>query len=118
MLDKVELPKRLFRVQQEILARYDCIINLWVAYHNSGKFPDDFGREFYYAVGKLLQGTPIPELHLQHLDPAEIHSVVDNSKQLECALVKAKKTATGRKETRCQRRKKTRKAKLRQNRAK
>ncbi len=62
------ISSRVLNVQRELVARFDRISNLWVAYHNSGKYPDDFGREFYHAVGKLLQGYPLNKIELYHID--------------------------------------------------
>jgi len=92
--DNMQVPTRLLNAQREILVRYDRISNLWVAYHNSGKYPDDFGREFYYAIGKLLQGTPVPGLPLHHLDPEEVAPIVEHTKQFERALSGANGTMT------------------------
>jgi hypothetical protein len=92
--ENLQVPKRLLRAQRDILTRYDRISNLWVAYHNSGKYPDDFGREFYYAIGKLLQGAPVSDLPLHHLDPEEVEPIVEHTKQFERALSGANGTMT------------------------
>lgn len=92
--NKVQVPTRLLSAQRELLVRYDRISNLWVAYHNSGKYPDDFGREFYYAIGKLLQGAPVSGLPLHHLDPEEVDPIVEHTKQFERALSGANGTMT------------------------
>lgn len=53
---------------QKLLAlRCRDIANLYIAYTNSGKFPDEFGREFYHAVGDILNGVPINRLELHHI---------------------------------------------------
>lgn len=92
--DSVQIPTRVIAAQRDILMRFDRISNLWVAYHNSGKYPDDFGREFYYAVGKLLQGVNIDKLPLYHLDPEEVAPIVEHTKQFERALGGANGTMT------------------------
>ena len=79
------LSSRVLNVQRELLARFDRISNLWMAYHNSGKYPDDFGREFYHAVGKLLQGHPLERIELYHLT-SKIPSIVAYAKTFEKEL--------------------------------
>lgn len=62
---------------REILAE-KCrrISSLWVAYYNSGKSSDVFGREFYHAVGDVLNGTPLSKLELFHIDPKKIADIL------------------------------------------
>ena len=56
--------------------KLESISNLWIAYHGSGKYPDDFGREFFYAVGAILHGREVAQLELCHVNPAAIAQVV------------------------------------------
>ncbi len=72
---------RALRVQREILARYDRIVNLWVTYHNSHLSPDVFGREFYCAVGELMQGVSLEKLSICHIDPKNIEFIVSHGSQ-------------------------------------
>lgn len=87
------ISSRVLNVQREILARYDCISNLWVAYHNGDKFPDDIGREFFHAVGKILQGHSLDKLMLFHVDPKKIKQVVSHAALFDRA-VNGSKTKT------------------------
>lgn len=87
------LSSRVLNVQRELLTRFDRISNLWVAYHNSGKFPDDFGREFYHAVGKLLQGHPLSKIELYHISNV-IPSVVSYADTFEREMAGKKNTMT------------------------
>ncbi len=93
------LSSRVLNVQRDVLARFDRISNLWVAYHNSGKFPDDFGREFYHAVGKLLQGHPVDKIELYHISPAEVPKVVSYAEVFEREVIGKQKTMTEKKGT-------------------
>lgn len=72
------MARRMEKVQREIVQRYDHISNLYVAYMNSGKFPDEFGREFFHAVGEIIQGVPVKQLTLFHLDPTAVEDIVDH----------------------------------------
>lgn len=72
------MARRMEKVQREIVQRYDHISNLYVAYMNSGKFPDEFGREFFHAVGEIIQGVPIKQLTLFHLDSTAVEEIVDH----------------------------------------
>jgi len=65
---------RVQKVQKEIISRYDNIVNLWVSFHNSGKYVDEFAREFYHAVGRILQGVKLSPEELT----IELHEVVNN----------------------------------------
>ena len=67
------------RVQRELIERYSRISNLYIAYVNSGKFPDEFGREFFHAVGDILQGTSVDQLTLFHVESSSVAPVVDYS---------------------------------------
>jgi len=87
------LPDRVLNVQRDLLARFDRISNLWVAYHNSGKYPDDFGREFYHAVGKLLQGQPLDKVELYHISN-KIPTIVSNAEVFEKAVAENNNTMT------------------------
>jgi hypothetical protein len=63
--------------QKEIVKRYRSITDLWVAYHiKSDDGPETFGREFYVAVGELIQGVPPKKLELHHIDVRDIVPVV------------------------------------------
>jgi len=70
---------RVEKVQLEIIKRYDNISNLYVAYMNCGKHSDDFGREFFHAVGEILQGASVAQLTLYHLNRTEIEDIVDHT---------------------------------------
>lgn len=97
------LSSRVLSVQRELLARFDRISNLWVAYHNSGKYPDDFGREFYHAVGKLLQGHPLDKIELYHISN-KIPAVVSYAEVFEREVIGKNDTMTEQKKgTACQR---------------
>lgn len=52
------------------------ISNLFMAYHNSGKSSDIFGREFFHAVGDILNGTPLHRLEIFHIDAKKIPEVL------------------------------------------
>jgi len=67
---------RVQKVQQEIVARYNRVTNLYIAYMNSGELPDVIGREFFHAVGDVLQGKPVEQLELYHIDASSVESVV------------------------------------------
>jgi len=73
------MPQREERLQQEIIERYDRISNLYVAYINSGKFSDVFGREFFHAVGDILQGVSNKNLMLYHLAGTPLTDIVDHT---------------------------------------
>lgn len=51
------------------------ISSLFMAYYNSGKSSDVFGREFFHAVGDILNGTPLHRLEIFHIDPKKIPEV-------------------------------------------
>lgn len=72
------MARRMERIQREIVQRYDHISNLYVAYMNSGRFPDEFGREFFHAVGEIIQGVPVKQLTLFHLDSAAVEDIVNH----------------------------------------
>jgi hypothetical protein len=65
---------RVQKVQRDIVNRYDRIVNLWISFHNSGKYVDEFSREFYHAVGRILQGAQLTPEDLT----IELHEVVNN----------------------------------------
>jgi hypothetical protein len=67
------------KIQREIIERYDNISNLYVAYMNCGKHSDEFGREFFHAVGEILQGTPVRSLTLYHLDAPTVAGIVNHA---------------------------------------
>jgi hypothetical protein len=71
--------RRMEKIQRELIERYDNISNLYVAYMNSGKFPDEFGREFFHAVGDIIQGVPVKQLTLFHLDSTAVEGIVDHT---------------------------------------
>jgi len=72
------MARRVEKVQRELIERYDSISNLYVAYMNSGKFTDEFSREFFHAVGEIIQGIPIKQLTLFHLKPTVIEKLVNH----------------------------------------
>jgi len=59
-----------------LAARCQAILNLHIAYTNSGKFPDEFGREFFIAVGEILSGVPLEQIEVYHI-PQPIGVVVE-----------------------------------------
>jgi hypothetical protein len=67
---------RVSKVKDELVTRYHRIANLYIAYTNSGSFADEFGREFFHAVGDVLNGTPVEALTLHHIDAAAFEEVV------------------------------------------
>jgi len=68
---------RVQKTQMEILTRYKRIGNLWTGYYARSKDgPEVFGREFYHAVGELLQGKPLDVLELTHINAEELEEVV------------------------------------------
>ena len=73
------MAQRVEKLQKEIVGRYDRISNLYIAYVNSGKFSDEFGREFFHAVGDILQGVSHKNLTLYHLGNTPIPDVVDHT---------------------------------------
>jgi hypothetical protein len=76
--DRPQVP-RVQKVQREIIDRYDRIVNLWISFHNSGKYVDEFSREFYHAVGRILQGAQLTPEDLT----IELHEVVNNLEFIE-----------------------------------
>lgn len=66
---------------QELADRCRRISNLYIAYHNSGKSADEFGREFFVAVGEILNGTPIDELELYHVRAKDVEEVLTTPKK-------------------------------------
>ena len=69
---------RFSQVQLELVHRYDLVANLWVAYHNSGISPDVFGREFYCAVGEIMQGIPAEKLSVCHIKLTQIERIINH----------------------------------------
>jgi hypothetical protein len=67
---------RVLRAQRDVVARYRRISNLYVAYTNSDGSPGEYGREFFIAVGEILEGKSIEQLELFHIDVSEIEDVV------------------------------------------
>lgn len=78
--------RRVLQDQRDVLARLDDISNLWVAYHNSGKYPDEYGREFFHAVGHVLKGTTLQDLKLFHVEACSIEEVVSHARTFDAAL--------------------------------
>ena len=72
---------RVLRAQQDIVARYKRVANLWAAYLTSDAYPEDFGREFYHAVGEILEGKPLTELDLYHIDAAAVQDIIVHGKE-------------------------------------
>lgn len=68
-----KLPEELVK---ECADRYKQIADMWVAYHISNEDPAVFGREFYHAVGEILQGNPLNQLELYHIDTSTVKPVV------------------------------------------
>lgn len=68
------------KIKREILRRYAYISNLYIAYVNRGKDPEEVGREFFLAVGDILNGTPLDRLTLYHVDPEIITDVAQHLK--------------------------------------
>ena len=64
------------RTLASLAERCRRISNLFMAYHNSGKSSEVFGREFYHAVGDILNGTPLHRLEVFHVDPKKIPEVL------------------------------------------
>jgi hypothetical protein len=62
--------------QADLAERCRRVINLYIAYHNSGECADVFGREFYHAVGDILNGTSLKNLEVFHINPKSISEVV------------------------------------------
>jgi hypothetical protein len=71
------------REHHDALQRFDDITNLWMAYHNGPGFPDEYGREFFHAAGRILSGTPARKQSLHYLDTADIEEVVRHAKVFE-----------------------------------
>lgn len=69
------------RRQVELAERCQRIANLYIAYHNSGEAADVFGREFFYAVGDILNGTPIKNLEIFHINPREVTEVLSTKER-------------------------------------
>ena len=72
---------RVIRAQQDIVARYKRVANLWAAYLTSDAYPEDFGREFYHAVGEILEGKPLADLDLYHIDASKIQDIIVHGKE-------------------------------------
>lgn len=71
------MSKQIQKATKDLLARYRRIADLWIAYQvKSDESPAVYGREFYQAVGELLQGIPTKKLELHHIDVADVESVV------------------------------------------
>lgn len=68
--------ERTLKVQKEAITRYKRIADLWVAYYVHGEDPLEFGREFYHAVGDLLEGNPLSKLSLYHINNEDVQNVV------------------------------------------
>jgi len=81
------MKKRAQEAEAEALDRYRRIGNLWTGYYaQCSEGPEVFGREFFHAVGELLQGRDLEQLELMHISTNELEEVVF-----------AKKTKRGRK---------------------
>ncbi len=71
------MSKRVLKTQAEVITRYRRIADLWATYYaKCAEGPEVFGREFYHAVGELLQGNPLENLELVHLDICNLEAVV------------------------------------------
>jgi len=71
------------RAQQDIVARYRRVSNLYVAYTNSDGTPEEYGREFTIAVGELLEGQNINQLELFHINVDDVEDIVSYGKKEE-----------------------------------
>ncbi len=89
--------KQFIKVQKDALARYKRIADLWVAYYVHGEDPSEFGREFYHAVGELLEGVPVDKLMLHHVTPNQVESVVFTGRSNEKEKAKKECESTSRK---------------------
>lgn len=67
---------RVLRAQRDVVARYRRVSNLYVAYTNSDGSPGEYGREFFIAIGEILEGKTIEQLELFHIDKSEVEDVV------------------------------------------
>jgi hypothetical protein len=67
---------RVYRVQLEIIRRYNEISNLYVSYFNSSKSSDVYGREFFHAVGEILQGVPVDRVKSELYHIGAVDAVV------------------------------------------
>jgi hypothetical protein len=67
---------KVLQQQADLAERCRRVINLYIAYHNSGECADVFGREFYHAVGDILNGTSLKNLEVFHINPKNISEVV------------------------------------------
>lgn len=90
---------RVIRAQQDIIARYKRVANLWAAYLTSDAYPEDFGREFYHAVGEILEGKPLAELDLYHIDATKVQDIIVHGKEKN-DILKAKAQRSGRRKVR------------------
>lgn len=90
---------RVIRAQQDIVARYKRVANLWAAYLTSDAYPEDFGREFYHAVGEILEGKPLAELDLYHIDGSKVQDIIVHGKEKNDTL-KGKTQESGRRRVR------------------
>jgi hypothetical protein len=71
------MSKQIQKVHTDLLTRYRRIADLWIAYQVKNEDgPAVYGREFYQAVGELLQGLPTKKLELYHIDVTDVESVV------------------------------------------
>ena len=61
--------------EDELVTRYHRIANLYIMYTNCGSYADEFGREFFHAVGAILNGTPVDKLVLHHVAPKMFEEV-------------------------------------------
>jgi len=71
------MSERPIEVQTELIVRYRRVADLWVAYHvKCDNGPEEFGREFYHAVGEILQGVPLDRLELFHVQTDDVKNIV------------------------------------------
>jgi hypothetical protein len=72
----VQPNNKLIQQQADLAERCRRVINLYIAYYNSGECADVFGREFYHAVGDILNGTSLKNLEVFHINPKSIPDVI------------------------------------------
>lgn len=69
--------RQTLKLHRDLVARYRRIADLWVAYNvKSEDGPEVYGREFYHAVGELLQGIPMKRLELHHIRTSDVEPIV------------------------------------------
>lgn len=60
-------------VSNEAVRKLATVRALWLAVQNEpGMSVKDLSAEFYYAVGRVLEGKSLHELELHHIDPKRV----------------------------------------------